>query len=69
MLMLLHSKAQFLPKAKCAKRDFYCFLLHSLNIKRVDIALTHFHFKITQNGNSMELTVVIAFNTVSCNRT
>ena len=44
MLMILHSKAQFLLKVKRAKRDsgFYRTVL---NIKRVDIALKYFHIK------------------------
>ena len=49
MLMLSHSKAHFLLKKKCAKRDSV-FYRTVLNIKKFDIALKLFHFKIRKNG-------------------
>ena len=66
MLMLLYSKVQFLLKERYAKRDSV-FYSRVLNIKRFDIALKHFHFKIRKNGYSIKLIVVIAFNAVSGN--
>ena len=48
VIMLSHSKAQFLLKVKCAKSDsvFYCIVL---NIERFDTALEHFQLKIRKN--------------------
>ena len=48
VIMLSHSKAQFLLKVKCAKSDsvFYCIVL---NIERFDTALKHFQLKIRKN--------------------
>ena len=48
---------------------FIVFLMAQfLSIKRFNIALKSFHFKITKSSDNINLVVVIAFNDVSSNR-
>ena len=61
MLIVSHSKAQFLLNAKCAKRDSV-FYRTVLNIKGFDITVKHFHFKIQKKDDSINLIVVIALS-------
>ena len=49
-----HGKAQFLLCAKCVEQvSLFCYTI--LKIKRFDIALKHFHFKIRKNGDNINL--------------
>ena len=66
--MILHSKAQLQLGAKCTKRDsiFYHAILI---IKRSDIVMKRFYFKIMKNDDNVNFIVVIELKEVRGNRT
>ena len=66
-LVISHNKSHLPFDAKCAKLNhiYYCAVL---NIKRFDIVLKCYHFKIRKSRHNIGVIMVIARSTVNVNR-